>query len=176
MIDTLPSHRDRDPASEADLQTPLGRIRLHWRGETLIGVDLEPMDDPMPDGAEAIPPRIQACFTAYFVTHETCFDIPIALAGTPFQRRVWDALHAIPPGETRTYGEIARALGSGARAVGQACRANPCPIAIPCHRVVATQGLGGFSGDVTGRKLGIKRWLLRHEGSERPEWVQGDAT
>jgi len=91
-------------------------------------------------------------------------NLPIELQGTPFQRRVWKALREIPPGRTITYSELARQLGTGARAVGGACRANPCPIVVPCHRVVAVNGLGGFSGDTSGRKLEIKRWLLRHEG------------
>ena len=65
---------------------------------------------------------------------------------------------------TRTYRDLAEQLGSVPRAVGQACRANPCPIVVPCHRVVAVKGLGGFAGDRAGRKLAIKRWLLRHEG------------
>jgi methylated-DNA-[protein]-cysteine S-methyltransferase len=74
-------------------------------------------------------------------------------------------LRSIPPGRTRTYGELASKLGTSARAVGGACRANPCPVVVPCHRVVAANGLGGFAGDTSGRKLEVKRWLLRHEGS-----------
>jgi len=75
---------------------------------------------------------------------------------------VWAAIRAIPPGEVRTYGELARALGSSARAVGQATGANPWPVLVPCHRVVAAQGLGGYVGwHAPGRA--VKRWLLRHE-------------
>jgi methylated-DNA-[protein]-cysteine S-methyltransferase len=77
---------------------------------------------------------------------------------------IWALLRAIPVGQTRTYGEVARELGSAARAVGQACRANPCPIVVPCHRVVGRHGLGGFAGDHQGSRLAIKRWLLHHEG------------
>jgi methylated-DNA-[protein]-cysteine S-methyltransferase len=83
--------------------------------------------------------------------------------GTPFQRRVWQALQQIPPGETRRYGELAEQLGSSARAVANACRANPLPILIPCHRVVSAAGLGGYMGEVDGPALEIKRWLLHHE-------------
>jgi methylated-DNA-[protein]-cysteine S-methyltransferase len=78
------------------------------------------------------------------------------------------ALQDIPPGTVRTYAELARQLGSAARAVGGACRNNPVPILIPCHRVVGQQGLGGYTGALTGDPLGIKRWLLRHEGVETP--------
>ncbi|MCP4042152.1 MAG: MGMT family protein, partial [Gammaproteobacteria bacterium] len=83
--------------------------------------------------------------------------------GTDHQLRVWNALGEIPPGETMTYGELARHLGSGPRAVGNACRSNPVPIVVPCHRVVSATGLGGFMGDTAGEPMAIKSWLLRHE-------------
>jgi len=90
-------------------------------------------------------------------------DLPLAPSGTPFQQRVWSTLREIPPGERRTYGELARELGTSPRAVGGACRANPVPLLIPCHRVVAANGDGGFAGHTEGRWLEIKRWLLDHE-------------
>jgi methylated-DNA-[protein]-cysteine S-methyltransferase len=94
------------------------------------------------------------------------FSLPLAPAGTAFQRRVWDGITAIGPGETRTYGELAQAIGSGPRAVGNACGANPYPLIVPCHRVVAAnRGLGGFARQRGGFLLDVKRWLLRHEGS-----------
>jgi methylated-DNA-[protein]-cysteine S-methyltransferase len=93
------------------------------------------------------------------------FDLPLAPAGTEFRRRVWHAISAIPRGETRTYGELARDLGSSARAVGQACGDNPYPLIVPCHRVVASGGTGGFNHARDGLLLDIKRWLLRHEGA-----------
>jgi methylated-DNA-[protein]-cysteine S-methyltransferase len=91
------------------------------------------------------------------------FDLPLSQAGTEFRRRVWAAIAAIPKGETRTYGELARVLGSSPRAVGQACGDNPYPLVVPCHRVVASTGLGGFNHANGGLLLDIKRWLLRHE-------------
>jgi methylated-DNA-[protein]-cysteine S-methyltransferase len=78
---------------------------------------------------------------------------------------VWDALCRIPVSETITYAELARQLGSGARAVANACGANPLPIVIPCHRVVAKSGLGGFMRGNEVASLEIKRWLLNHERS-----------
>jgi methylated-DNA-[protein]-cysteine S-methyltransferase len=85
--------------------------------------------------------------------------------GTPFRQRVWQLLSRIPPGQTRTYGDVARELGSSARAVGQAVGDNPIPIVIPCHRVIAADGsLGGFNHSRSGYSLDIKRWLLFHEG------------
>jgi methylated-DNA-[protein]-cysteine S-methyltransferase len=93
----------------------------------------------------------------------TCTIEPL-LDGTLFQRRVWRRLMQIPPGETMTYGELAQELNSSPRAVGNACRANPCPLVVPCHRVVGKQGLGGFAGKTSGPKLQMKIWLLAHEG------------
>ena len=87
-------------------------------------------------------------------------------SGTPFQRRVWQELTHIPPGETRSYGELAKKLRSSARAVAGACRRNPISLLVPCHRVVSKHSLGGFMGKTDGPALAIKRWLLQHEGHE----------
>ena len=100
--------------------------------------------------------RARAALFDYFDGSRRDFDLPLAPAGSPFRTRVWAALRAIPYGETRTYGDLAAALGSAARAIGQANGANPIPILIPCHRVVAGNGLGGYSGGdgpVTKRAL-----------------------
>lgn len=83
--------------------------------------------------------------------------------GTEFQRRVWRQLMRIPAGSTMSYGELARQLDSGARAVANACRHNPIPLFVPCHRVVAANGIGGFMGETDGKPLQIKLWLLEHE-------------
>ncbi len=98
----------------------------------------------------------------YFAGRRRSFDLPLAPNGSPFQRRVWDEMCRIPYGATARYGDLARALGTAAQPIGQACGANPIPIVIPCHRVVAAGGLGGFSG---GAGLTSKRFLLRHEGA-----------
>ena len=98
------------------------------------------------------------------------FELPLLVEGTPFQRRLWDALCEIPRGTTLTYGELARRLGGEARAVGQACGDNRLPIVIPCHRVVAANGIGGFAHATEGYLLEAKRWLLAHEcGADRFE-------
>jgi methylated-DNA-[protein]-cysteine S-methyltransferase len=90
-------------------------------------------------------------------------DIDVSLDVTDFQRSVLKQLQKIPYGETRTYGDIAKILGTSPRAVGNACRKNPVPIVIPCHRVVAAKGIGGYVGAVSGDKLDIKSWLLKLE-------------
>ena len=90
--------------------------------------------------------------------------IDLKLEVTPFQKKVLNQLVLIPYGETKTYGEIAIKLKTSPRAVGNACRRNPIPIVIPCHRVVASKGLGGYSGATEGETHYIKRYLLRLEG------------
>jgi methylated-DNA-[protein]-cysteine S-methyltransferase len=110
-------------------------------------------------------------FAEYFAGERTRFDLPLAPAGTPFQRRVWDALCEIPYGETISYGELARRVGSpGAfRAVGLANGRNPLAIIVPCHRVIGADGrLTGYGGG-----LDRKRWLLEHEAAHRPVPVEG---
>ncbi|MYM37618.1 methylated-DNA--[protein]-cysteine S-methyltransferase [Duganella sp. FT50W] len=110
----------------------------------------------------------------YCADADFSFTLPLKRAGTAFQQQVWDALASIPRGSTRTYGELAKHLGSAPRAVGQACGANGFPVVVPCHRVTAASGLGGFSNsdDPNGYLLGIKRWLLAHEGSKEYAWQQ----
>ena len=102
---------------------------------------------------------------AYLRHPDVRFDLPLRVEGTPFQLRLWEALCRIPRGKTLTYGELARQLGPEAnpRTVGQACGDNRLPIVIPCHRVVAADGLGGFSHSTGGYLLEAKRWLLLHE-------------
>jgi methylated-DNA-[protein]-cysteine S-methyltransferase len=97
---------------------------------------------------------------AYFAGRLWRFDLPLAPPGTAFERRVWAAMREIPYGETRRYGELALELGSAPRAIGSACGRNPIAIVIPCHRVVAQGGIGGYSG---GAGLATKRTLLAIE-------------
>lgn len=102
---------------------------------------------------------------AYLADSGFSFSLPLAPAGTAYQRRVWAGIAAIPAGGTRTYGELAATIGSGPRAVGNACGSNPYPVVVPCHRVVASGGgLGGFARNRNGFLLDVKRWLLGHEG------------
>jgi methylated-DNA-[protein]-cysteine S-methyltransferase len=146
------------------VDTPFGTIGVAWRNDVLTRMELSPED--FEKTGEPLPDFVAEKLDAYFRDGSSALNLPIKLQGTPFQRRVWKALREIPPGRTITYSELGRKLGSSARAVGGACRANPCPIVVPCHRVVAVNGLGGFSGDTSGHKLETKRWLLRHEGNK----------
>jgi len=174
------------------VETPLGRVGLGWRGDVVTAVVLEPELDLEPEPAANVfqarspagrlmsrrsfslpsetPPVLPPDWLlreilAYCRQPHFRFSVLTEPAGTPFQRRVWRAISAIPVGCTRTYSEVAAELGSSPRAVGGACRANPYPLLVPCHRVVALNGLGGFSGDTKGRLLAFKRRLLAHEGA-----------
>jgi len=110
-----------------------------------------------------------ACVQLQAYLDDPCFefDLPLALSGTRHRLAVWEAMQRIAPGKTRTYGELAAELHSSARAVGGACGANPIPVVVPCHRVIAAGGaIGGFMGAKSeGFELGIKRWLLEHEAA-----------
>lgn len=156
--------------------SPLGPLVLYGDGHVLTALDYGTAQPP-PAAADKPSPLAEqalAALQSYFSgphgpaqADGLMAALPLAPAGTPFQRRVWASLRAIPPGQTRTYGELARELGTSARAVGQACRTNPLAILVPCHRVVAAHGLGGYSGAVQGQELERKTWLLRHEGALR---------
>ncbi|MCU7842866.1 MAG: methylated-DNA--[protein]-cysteine S-methyltransferase [Candidatus Thiodiazotropha sp. (ex Monitilora ramsayi)] len=149
---------------QAVINLPFGNVGISLQQGKLSGVAY--LDDDAASYVEEVPgiSRILQAIEDYLSDAKCRFDLDLLLRGTPYQKRVWRALQSIPAGETLTYGELAARIGSGARAVGNACRTNPCPLVIPCHRVVAANGLGGFAGERSGRKLEIKRWLLRHEG------------
>lgn len=106
--------------------------------------------------------RAAAQVSAYFEGRLTSFDLPLNPGGSRLQQQTCDAMLAIPFGETRTYGQIAKSLGASAQAIGQACGGNPIPLLIPCHRVLAATTLGGFSGR---HGIETKVWLLKHEGA-----------
>ena len=158
----------------AIVPAPFGAIGIRTEGERVRElVYLEPrFGDKAPEDAAAALAARQV--EQYLADPGFVFDLPLMEAGSDFQRRVWGAISAIPRGSVRTYGELARHIGSAPRAVGQACGANWFPIVVPCHRVTSAAGLGGFanSDDPNGYLLGIKRWLLAHEGSSEYAWQQ----
>lgn len=141
------------------LHSPLGELTLSEEDGALVALDWGRGRD------QVATPLLRAAaeqLHEYFDGERLSFQLPLAPQGTPFQRRVWDALCRIPPGETRSYIAVARELGTAARAVGQANGRNPIPIIIPCHRVVGTNGprgenLGGYSAE---GGLDTKRFLL----------------
>ena len=123
----------------------------------------------LPPSSSCVPPKTSLAERAarqlerYREDPQARFDLPLLIEGTPFQQRLWAALCEIPPGKTVTYGELAKGLNAEPRAVGQACGDNRLPIVIPCHRVIAANGLGGFAHSTRGYLLEAKRWLLMHE-------------
>ncbi|MCC6657710.1 MAG: methylated-DNA--[protein]-cysteine S-methyltransferase [Rhodocyclaceae bacterium] len=149
---------------DAILKTPFGALGVRTAGEAIAEIRFLPPGTSPVKPRSALAERTCAQLAAYLDNPQAGFDLPLATAGTPFQRSVWRAIAAIPEGRTLTYGEIAKSLKSAPRAVGQACGRNPYPVVVPCHRVVAADGgLGGFASARGGWLLDTKRWLLDHE-------------
>jgi methylated-DNA-[protein]-cysteine S-methyltransferase len=157
-----PRPQSRTPDYSAIVPAPFGALGVRLQGGLLAGLDFLPPGTRLLRSAAAA--SVEAELQAYFGDPGHVFGLPLALTGTPFRMKVWQVLLAIPAGETRTYGEVAAQVGSGPRPVGQAVGDNPVPIVIPCHRVLAARGLGGFMHGSEGFAMDVKRWLLRHEG------------
>jgi len=142
---------------------PKFKLGVTTRDERVVEIKYLPLS------AHSVPPKTPLAGRAakqlqdYRQNPDTTFDLPLLIEGSPLERAVWNAMCAIPRGRTRTYGELARELGADARAIGQACGENRLPIVIPCHRVVAADGIGGFAHSTGGYLLEAKRWLLMHE-------------
>ncbi len=138
----------RDPAEfQARMRMPFATIGIATDGRAVTRVAYLPASLPELPAREAVAGRAVRELERYLDDPDFRFTLPLAPRGTPFQRRAWDAILDIPAGESRTYGELARKLVTAARAVGQACGANPIALIIPCHRVVGSLGaLGGFMG------------------------------
>lgn len=178
-------------ASRISLDSPLGPLTVRAADGAVIALDWGRQAEAAPEvlGSEqALLAEAARQLAAYFADGHFRFDLPLHPRGSAFQRAVWDFMLAIPAGETRSYGDCAAALtasgvvegpsgkapagsASAAQAVGGACGANPIPVIIPCHRILAA---GGRAGGYSGRGgVVTKRWLLEHEGAWQPEG-QGD--
>ncbi|MDB5797658.1 MAG: cysteine methyltransferase [Paucimonas sp.] len=155
------------PLFSAIVPAPFGAVGVRIEQDVLRELVYLPPRFEEQAPADALSERVASQLAAYFADPDFRFDLPLAPAGTAFQRRVWDVISSIPRGSVLTYGQVARELRSAPRAVGQACGANWFPMVIPCHRVTAAGGLGGFAhcDDESGFHLGVKRWLLAHESS-----------
>ncbi len=152
--------------------SPIGVLAIRFEGSAVCALNFLHQPGSEDDaGRQTMTPLMRefsAQLQGYFSAPPGSFTIPVLLKGTSFQQRVWHALQQIPAGEVRTYGQLAKQLHSSARAVGNACRHNPVPIIVPCHRVVSASGLGGFCGRTDGAEVRLKHWLLKHEGVELP--------
>jgi methylated-DNA-[protein]-cysteine S-methyltransferase len=140
------------------IETPTGPVTLTERDGAITGLEWGGRETDHNDVLDQAAEQL----AAYFEAAEYVFELPIHVSGSAFQKAVCRAMSAIPAGQTRTYGDIARDLGASPQAVGQACGGNPIPIIIPCHRVLGANGLGGFSG---AGGVETKVALLRHEGA-----------
>lgn len=139
---------------QLSLHTPIGDITVSEADGQVVSVDWGWGRDQT---RTALLEHACDLLHAYFDGAPVDFDLPLAPAGTPYQQRVWAVLCRIPRGQTRTYGALVAEAGGSARSLGRANGANPIPIIIPCHRVVAGNGLGGYSG---AGGLATKRYLL----------------
>jgi len=155
-----------DDEFTAIVPAPFGAVGIQVQDGVLQGLTCLPPQTPKKLPADPVSKKAAQQVKKYFSQPDFHFDLPMAVSGTDFQRRVWDEIAAIPAGETATYGELARRLNTAPRAVGQACANNRLALAIPCHRVVGAKGVGGFFGvaEGAGSHTRTKRWLLQHEG------------
>ncbi len=149
------------------IDSPVGYLGVRFSGTDLLALDFigKNISDEIiiTNKNKDMSRLLKVKLDAYFKNPQDIRQPDTVLGGTEFQRKVWQVLSSIMPGETRTYGDIARQLKSSPRAVGNACRRNPVPIFIPCHRVISASGRGGFMGHTSGEPLAIKDWLLAHE-------------
>jgi methylated-DNA-[protein]-cysteine S-methyltransferase len=154
---------------QARLVTPFATLGVLTDGAALLGIRFLPMSVGEKAATNAIAQRVSEQLLQYLAGGDHLFDVPLKLAGSQHELDVWTAMRAIPAGETETYGSLATRIGSSSRAVGTACGRNPVPVIIPCHRVVASTGLGGFMGGKRSDSLSIKQWLLHHESKIHSE-------
>jgi methylated-DNA-[protein]-cysteine S-methyltransferase len=150
-------------AFDARLSTPFAVLGIHAAGDVVTGIEYLPRGVATLAPTTKLAAKVCRQIERYLDDPEFRFDLPFEFTGTAFQQRVWQAIYAIPSGTTLSYLDVARQLQSAPRPVGGACGANRIPLVIPCHRVVASGGIGGFMNARGGAPLAIKRWLLRHE-------------
>jgi methylated-DNA-[protein]-cysteine S-methyltransferase len=143
---------------QLSFHSPVGEITVSEEDGFLVSVDWGWGQDQ-----QKTPLLIEARnqLIEYFDGQRRAFALQLHLAGTPFQKRVWLEMQSIPYGSVLTYGYVAKKIGSAPRAIGMACRANPIPLIVPCHRIVSASGLGGYSG---AGGVFTKQTLLDHEG------------
>ena len=152
-------------------KSPIGQLQLSTTQSELVELNLG-MDskknrfyssENTMESTSSYAQHVKEQIEAYFSKRSFEFHVNMSMTGTQFQKSVWEIIKSIKFGDTMTYSDIACMLDSSPRAVGNACRANPIPIIVPCHRVIAKSGLGGFAGQRSGRNLDVKTWLLEHE-------------
>lgn len=148
--------------------TPIGKLAIKYSSDFILAIHQVATQARASLTTDLFAKEIQKQLQAYFMGDLQKFEIPFVFEkSTDFQVRVWDQIRNIPFGDTQTYGEIAKKIKSGPRAIGNACRRNKLLLVVPCHRVVSAAGLGGFMGDAGGNLVRRKQWLLNHEKEYR---------
>jgi methylated-DNA-[protein]-cysteine S-methyltransferase len=148
---------------QAKFAAPFALLGIRTRGGRLAQIDYLPREAAPLDPLDELAARVCRQIERYLDDPQFRFDLPFDFRGSDFQCRVWREICAIPAGRTLTYLDVARRLKTAPRPVGGACGANRIPLVIPCHRVVGSNGIGGFMHASAGQPVAIKRWLLAHE-------------
>lgn len=152
---------------DAVIKTPLpgryNRLAIVTQGDKLQALLFVSQSTRLKQPKAAFTKNVVEQLQAYFSESDYKFTLPLEPDGTVYQKRVWNRLRKCPTGKVWTYGELAGQIHSAPRAVGNACRRNPIPIVVPCHRVVSANCVGGYAGHTSGNYLSIKHWLLQHE-------------
>ena len=144
------------------IRTPAGQLVLYSQQGVISKADWEP-----DDGLDSQHHKIQRQFRQYWLNIDKHINIKLLRQGSAYRHKVWAELCKIPFGETMTYSALAAKIDSSARAVGNACRDNPYPVIIPCHRVVSVSGMGGYCGQTEGDFMAIKYKLLDYEAAHK---------
>lgn len=150
------------PDEVIQIQTPAGNLVVHSQQGVIFDVDWT-NDDAR---TQLVEHYLQRQMAEYCLNTSVPMHIKLLKQGSDYRNRVWNELCHIPLGETMTYSALAKKIGSSARAVGNACRDNPYPFFIPCHRVVSVSGMGGYCGQTQGELMNIKIKLLEFEAAQ----------
>lgn len=148
----------------ARLDTPFAVLGVRTVGELLTDIEYLPRGVATLAPLNKLAARVCRQIERYVDDPQFRFTLPFEYRGSAFQCRVWREISKIPPGKTNTYKGIALSLQNAPRAVGGACGKNRLPLLIPCHRVLGSNGIGGFMHARGGEPITIKKWLLTHEG------------
>ena len=149
---------------QAKISTPFAVLGVRTVGEVLTDIEYLPRGVATLAPLNKLAERVYRQIERYVDDPHYRFKLPFDYRGTDFQCRVWREIAKVPAGKTITYKALAQRLGSAPRPVGGACGRNRLPLLIPCHRVLASSGIGGFMQARAGDPIAIKTWLLRHEG------------
>ncbi len=157
--------RDMDLQFDGVMSAPFGCIGVSVTNQVISRIEFLAPDYPVMDPTNALAKAALKQIRRYLNDANSIISLPIDNQGSVFQRKVWKSLSRIACGQTITYGELAVQIKTSARAIGGACRVNPVPLLVPCHRVVSASGLGGFAGGSSGMRTETKKWLLKHESN-----------